>query len=125
LARDWDCRANVIDLSPYAIVGRDDLAPCPRDRFSPPRWSAFVKDVTALQSILPESERAAVLTDKGFNPPPSWSVLAGWVANHVPLDHARAAKAMFNVDLAFPLIALIALAVAVAIEPAALARACV
>ena len=120
-ARVWDARAKVRDLSTYAIVGRDDIAPCPRDRFSPPRWSAFVKDVTALQSMLPESERAAVLTDKGFNPPPSWSVLAGWVANHVPLDHARAAKAMFNVDLAFTLIALIALAVAVDIETASVA----
>src|SRR5207244_10976254 len=100
-ARGWDSRTKVRVLSTYAIVGRDDIAPCPRDRFSPPRWSAFVKDVTALQSMLPESERAAVLTDKGFNPPPSWSVLAGWVANHVPLAHARAAKAMFNVALAF------------------------
>ena len=119
--RVWDARAKVRDLSTYAIVGRDDVTPCPRDRFSPPRWSAFVRDVTALQSILPESERAAVLTDKGFNPPPSWSVLAGWVANHVPLESARAAKAVFNVDLALSLIALIALAVAIDIETASVA----
>src|SRR5882672_12045149 len=119
--RVWDARIKVRDLSTYVIVGRDDVAPCPRDRFSPPRWSAFVRDVTALQGILPEGERAAVLTDKGFNPPPSWSVLAGWVANHVPLDHARAAKAVFNLDLAFVLIALIALAVAIDIETASVA----
>src|SRR5882672_6449113 len=78
--RVWDARIKVRDLSTYVIVGRDDVAPCPRDRFSPPRWSAFVRDVTALQGILPEGERAAVLTDKGFNPPPSWSVLAASVA---------------------------------------------
>jgi len=119
--RVWDARIKVRDLSTYVIVGRDDVAPCPRDRFSPPRWSAFVRDVTALQGILPEGERAAVLTDKGFNPPPSWSVPAGWVANHVPLDHARAAKLVFNVDLAFTLIALIALAVAIDIETASVA----
>ena len=119
--RLWDARTKIRDLSSYAIVGRDDVVPCARDRFSPPRWSAFVRDVATLQGILPEGERAGVLTDKGFNPPPSWSVLAGWVANRVPLDNARAAKAVFNLDLAFVLIALIALAVAINMETASVA----
>lgn len=105
--RVWHANTRVRNLSSYAIVGRDDVAPCPNGRFSPARWRDFTGDVAVLQKIMPEGQREGVLTDKGFNPPPSWGVLAGWVANRLPLGNVTAAKIVFNLDLMFALISLI------------------
>src|SRR5215472_17112351 len=108
--RVWVAEARVRDLSSYAIVARDDVAPCPRARFSPARWREFVRDVATLQAILPETQRPHVLTDKGFNPPPSWAVAAGWLANRVHLDRIGLATVAFNLDVAFGLASLVAIA---------------
>jgi diketogulonate reductase-like aldo/keto reductase len=118
--RVWDADTRVRDLGSYAIVGRDQVAACPRDRFSPARWRDFVGDVADLQGLMPEAQRALVLTDKGFNPPPSWAVPASWVANRVPLDHVAAATAVFNLDLLFALLSLAAIAWGVNLETASL-----
>jgi hypothetical protein len=119
--RVWDADTRVRDLSSYAILGRDEVTACPRDRFRPARWRALAGDVAVLQSIMPGAERERVLTDKGFNPPPSWAVPASWVANHIPLDHVAAATLVFNLDLVFALLSLIAIAWRVNIETASLA----
>src|SRR5215472_590812 len=119
--RGWGAETRVRDLSSYGIVARDDVAPCPRARFSPARWREFARDVATLQAILPETQRPLVLTDKGFNPPPSWAVEAGWLANRIPLERIGLATVAFNLDDAFALASLVAIALVLDVGTACLA----
>jgi hypothetical protein len=55
------------------------------DKMSPERWSAFRADLRELQTIVPDDWWSDVVYDAGFNPPPSWVLLGGALANIIPI----------------------------------------
>ncbi len=55
------------------------------DKMSPARWSAFRADLRELQTIVPDEWWSDVVYDAGFNPPPSWVLLGGALANVIPI----------------------------------------
>ncbi len=79
--RDLD---DVLRDKPYdAAVARcrDEYVP----RMNPARWSAFKADLRELQTLVPDEWWGEVVYDAGFNPPPSWVLLGGAVANLIPI----------------------------------------
>jgi len=56
-----------------------------RPRFSTQRWSAFKTDVRELRRLVPDGWWNGIVRDAGFNPPPSWIVVASAVANVIPI----------------------------------------
>jgi len=69
----------------------DALAVCQNDykaHMSPARWDAFKADLRELQRLVPDDWWNDVVYDAGFNPPPSWVLLGGAVANIIPIRFA-------------------------------------
>lgn len=60
------------------------------DKMSPARWAAFRADLRELQTIVPDEWWSDVVYDAGFNPPPSWVLLGGALANVIPIRMAGA-----------------------------------
>jgi hypothetical protein len=58
------------------------------DRMSPARWAAFRADLRDLQTMVPDEWWSDVVYDAGFNPPPSWVLLGGALANIIPIHLA-------------------------------------
>ncbi len=95
----WQTIGYVRDLETYDVVPRSQLRACPREEFSDARWQSFTRDVATLASKAPTAYFGEALTDKGFNPPPSWAVPAGSLASLVPLDPPGLATLLFNLDI--------------------------
>ncbi|MEM8963950.1 MAG: hypothetical protein AAGD38_20870, partial [Acidobacteriota bacterium] len=76
-----DLRSNeVVDIR--VLLRRSDET---KTRFSPERWVAFVRDVTALREHLSaDGLWKRVYLDHGFNATPIWAWLGGMVASSVP-----------------------------------------
>src|ERR1700722_3678482 len=55
------------------------------DKMSPARWNTFRADLRELQTIVPDEWWSDVVYDAGFNPPPSWVLLGGALANVIPI----------------------------------------
>jgi hypothetical protein len=58
------------------------------DHMSPERWATFRADLRELQTIVPDEWWSDVVYDAGFNPPPSWVLLGGALANIIPIRMA-------------------------------------
>jgi hypothetical protein len=56
-----------------------------RGRFSAMRWAAFKRDLGELRRLVPDERWNEVVNDKGFNPSPSFVLLASAVANSIPI----------------------------------------
>ncbi len=100
----WDSIEYVRDMHSYKVVPRSELAACPREKFTPERWDEFKKDVAYFGNIADKNYFTGVFTDKGFNPPPFWAVIANPLANIIPLGGA-ASIVLFNLDIFAVLIA--------------------
>lgn len=94
----WSTTSLVRELHTYRVIPRDQLPQCPRNKFTNSRWKEFTHDVEVITKefshdveVLTNSSLAdywsQVVTDKGFNPPPSWAAFAGFVANTFSLDN--------------------------------------
>lgn len=101
----WQTTTTARDLYSYRFVTRPNLGDCPRQRFTSARWHAFTQDVHSITQHAPAAYWAQVVTDKGFNPPPSWVFPASIIANHVAIDNPWTYKLLFNLDLLFILLA--------------------
>jgi hypothetical protein len=69
-------------IEPTSAVLADPGA-CMR-HFSPERWTAFERDVAWFRGRVPRSRWHAMQRDHGYNPPPSWGILAGRLASLAP-----------------------------------------
>lgn len=75
--------ASVFTVKPVADLRR--TAPEVRARFTPARWAEFRGDLQTLLDLGWEvSWWRTMLFDLGFNPPPSWVVVCGTLANAIP-----------------------------------------
>ncbi len=69
----------------------DALATCQNDykaHMSPARWDTFKADLRELQRLVPDEWWNDVVYDAGFNPPPSWVIVGGAIANVIPIRFA-------------------------------------
>lgn len=56
------------------------------DKMPPEKWAAFRADLRELQRLVPDDWWSDVVYDAGFNPPPSWVLLGGAIANVIPIS---------------------------------------
>jgi hypothetical protein len=75
------------------------------DHMSPARWAAFRADLRELQTIVPDEWWSDVVYDAGFNPPPSWVLLGGALANIIPIHVAAAPTYLLATSLDMALLA--------------------
>jgi len=105
--RIWRPDTPVRNLHTYVIVPAG-LVFCPRERFTPERWMAFVRDVSWFTRQATPADWALALTDKGYNATPFFSVVVGQTidrATVLQLDATRRSFVLFNVDFVFLAIA--------------------
>jgi len=70
-----------------------------RDAFSPVRWENFKGDVDFFwQRFESKALWQRMLQDKGYNPPPIWTMIGGSLANAVPVENLRAMMALASLD---------------------------
>lgn len=100
-ATKWHETKLVRNLHTYRLVPLNQLPKCPRNNFVSTRWKEFVADTTFITSHATANYWSTVITDKGFNPPPSWAAIAGTIAHIVPLDNKFTYLILFNLDLLF------------------------
>jgi len=55
-----------------------------RRHFSVDRWTAFARDVSWFRRRVSRSRWHAMQRDHGYNPPPSWGMLGGWLSDLGP-----------------------------------------
>ncbi len=77
---------------PYLITrgqaldrAKDKIKP----RFSSDRWQEFSRDVDYIKKLAPIPKNiTALVFDAGYNPPPSWTLFAGALANIYPINYS-------------------------------------
>ena len=57
----------------------------PRAHFTDARWASFKHDIRELARLAPDGWWNDLIYDAGFNPPPSWVVTGGAIANAIPI----------------------------------------
>jgi glycosyl transferase family 87 len=85
------------------------IAHCKDDegaRFSPRRWESFKNDLRELHRLVPDDWWNGVVTDAGFNPPPSWILLGSALANVIPIRAGQAPTYLLATSLDMILLAL-------------------
>ena len=85
-------------------------------RFSPARWEEFKGDVLFFRSYF-RGGWNKMMNDKGYNPPPTWTMMASLLSNQVPTSSYYGMLALASIDLLLMLAA--ALAVTWAFGPRA------
>jgi len=99
--RDLD---DVLRDKPYEVAlahCHDELQP----HFAPGRWDAFKQDIRELRRLVPDDYWSGVVTDAGFNPPPSWVLVGGAVANTIPIRLAGTSSYLVATSLDMVLLA--------------------
>jgi hypothetical protein len=77
-----------------ALLARSDAV---KARFSSERWEAFQEDVGFFRDSM-RQQWGEVLRDHGFNPPPTWPLLGGALANLVPAGSHAGILALTLID---------------------------
>ncbi|MCA9397378.1 hypothetical protein KC573_00990, partial [candidate division WWE3 bacterium] len=90
---------DIRDLRTYELVSVEDSAPCPKDSFTPERWTEFKADVSIIHSWGTSEYWRSSLTDKGFNATPFWVVWVRPFANLIQLQTLVHAAIILNLDL--------------------------
>jgi hypothetical protein len=101
--RIWGPETPVRDLRTYRMVPARTVS-CRRDRFTPPRWSAFSRDVSWFTHTATPADWTLALTDKGYNATPFFSEVFGPLIDRAaPLrqESTRPPWLVFNLDLIF------------------------
>jgi hypothetical protein len=75
-----DLRTNRLEPTSEVLAHPDS---CKR-HFSAERWLGFERDVSWFRKRVPRRRWHAMQRDHGYNPPPSWGVLGGWLSNLGP-----------------------------------------
>ena len=99
-------------LEDYSLVSKEkavELARREKDRyFTSERWQEFKRDWAGMQRRAPKERWRDYLTDRGFNPPPFWNVVPGFISKYVRVDDTRRYMLVRNFDL-FMLVAALVL----------------
>ena len=87
------------DMETYRLIPRSRLPPCPRTDFTTNRWRDFSQDVEYFARHADPDYFAEAFSDKGFNPPPSWTFVAKPLAQPIPISRSHVADIVFNLDV--------------------------
>ena len=61
-----------------------------QESFTPERWEAFCHDATWFLDRIPlDSLRSNFFVDHGYNPPPTWTIVGGTLAELVPVEQIK------------------------------------
>jgi hypothetical protein len=133
-AHSLDHVQEVRDLQTYALVPRASLVPCPQERFSPERWSAFQADLITIHKTLPvptnesyaswqgdkDAYWRAIFQDKGYNLSPFAARITQKMFPIVSGAQPKQWNVIFMLELLFLLLAVCAVAWAFSLRAAAL-----
>jgi len=89
-------------------------------RFTDERWEEFKKDWLAISRSIPNTEWQRILTDRGFNPPPFWQVVASPLAQHITATSHHEYRIGLFADVAFLALALLLVGVCAGLDAALL-----
>lgn len=102
-------------LENYKQVSRNEALALARRElpqyFTEQRWKEFKNDWVAMAGRAPVFGWNNMLNDRGFNPPPFWNVLPGFVAQFVPVSDNQAYMYIRNFDFLIKVAAYILLGV--------------
>jgi len=104
---------NVRNLYSYEIVKKENLPLCPKENFTLERWEAFKNDITFMQREFPNPYQNkselwnSILSDKGYNPSPLWTLIGSFIANNISLQNSLGLKIIFNLDFILVLLAIL------------------
>lgn len=108
-----DLRSN--DILPISKLGaRMQKA---RERFSGERWSAFSADVDFFRRQVSPGLWGRMLTDKGYNATPVWTMVGEALAKAVPTSSSRGMLGLALVDVGLWALTLITLVVVFGLRP--------
>lgn len=104
-----DLAPNVRDLKANKVVRTTEVlqqAAEEKAKFSPARWEEFKKDVSFFRGNFggPTSWNKLMM-DKGYNPPPMWTMIGGTLANWVPTSNYWGMQSLVMIDVLFMTIA--------------------
>ena len=85
-----------MELRPYDTVKQDGRN-CP-ERFGAVRWQEFGDDIVYFIQDLPHHLRRATWQDHGYHPPPSWTLVGGWVAAVAPATDPKTAYRLARIE---------------------------
>jgi len=85
---DRDLRDLVTNRMQSARTVLADPSAC-KKHFSLDRWQGFAHDVGWFRSRVPIARWHVIQRDHGYNPPPSWGMVGGWLANRAPASDAQ------------------------------------
>ena len=84
--------------------------------FTAERWEEFKKDWKAIYRRASRNRWGEMLTDRGFNPPPFWNVIPGWVAQYVMVKDKKPYMIVRNFDIFLLTVSLVLVAVFVGLD---------
>ena len=70
-----------------------------KSKFTVARWNEFTDDTLYLKSKMPIARWKSMLTDKGYNPSPVWTLVGGFIANSVPTSNLFGLQCLAAIDL--------------------------
>jgi hypothetical protein len=76
---------NRLESTSEALADPDS---CKR-HFSADRWRAFARDVSWFRRRVSQRRWNTMQRDHGYNPPPSWGILGGWLSNLGPASDSQ------------------------------------
>lgn len=94
IIRDLRTNEVVPTEAPESVAHREEV----KERFSPERWHAFVRDHRFFLDGNNRGYLFSIRKDHGFNPPPSWTFVAR-IFSTLPTFDARSTGTLANLDI--------------------------
>jgi hypothetical protein len=96
------------DLRDYRFISTEDVRKRPRaDYWSDARWEEFKKDVRWFGKQAGTKRWRKIIGDRGYNPPPSYVLVAGTLENIFSIRHPISQTILINLDMLALLLALV------------------
>jgi len=97
----------VRDLHTYDFVKTEDVRQMERlDSFSDARWESFKRDIRWFGRQAGLKRWRKILADRGYNPPPSYVLVSGFLCGVLPIDRPVTQTLLVSLDMLWLLAAL-------------------
>ena len=98
----------VRDLHTYEFVKTADVRNMERlDSFTDQRWERFKRDIRWFGKQAGLKRWRKILSDRGYNPPPSYVLVSGTLCSLLPIDRTFSQTVLVSLDMLLLLVALI------------------
>jgi hypothetical protein len=117
-------QTEIRDQEDYELVPVEEALEQARQKrplvFTDKRWEEFKQDWLAISRGIPDNQWERMLTDRGFNPPPFWQVVASPLAQYIDARSKTAYHVGLFADVVLLLAALIAVGICAGLDAALL-----